>query len=491
MEGQDPTQSASPRTGPLAEAIPLFVDLDGTLISSDVLVESAIGLLRMHPASLFSILGWLLQGRPTLKLRLAERAMPDIAALPYRESVLQILREQRDQGRRIYLATAADRLIAEAVGRHLDLFDGVIATDRSDNCKGAAKLQAIRQIVGQEPFAYMGDASADLPIWAKAQEAIVVSASRELQKRAAAGGAKVQAIDGGKGQLLPLLEAMRPMQWVKNLLLFTPMLAGHLVTTANVLVVLMGFVCFCLAASSIYLVNDVLDMHADRRHRTKCRRPIASGRLRIFTALGVWPILLVASLVLSLAVMPGVFTSMLLAYLATTLLYSLEFRQRLLLDVVVLAGLYTLRIFAGAVVILILPSFWLLAMSGLLFLSLAFLKRYVELCTMGPQETDEPANSRRYIYRDREAIGSIGIASGFASAIVLCLYVHSDNVTVLYSDPTMLWPIVPLFLYWISRIWIIAGRGRMADDPVAWTITDRVSWIVGLLAVLLTMLAAR
>ncbi|MBB6430782.1 UbiA family prenyltransferase [Algisphaera agarilytica] len=473
----------------------LYVDLDGTLIQSDLLIESAVGLVKADPASLWCVPGWLAQGRPMLKRQLAERAMPEASELPYRPEVLAYLREQRDQGRQLILATAADCPAAERVAEHLGLFDDVLATDGQTNLKGKAKLEAIRKHADGQPFAYMGDSSADEPIWAEADERLMAGGNEKLYQRVTSDGGACRAFEMQGPAWGALLAGMRPRQWVKNGLLLVPMLAGHAVTAGNLLSVFWGIVCFCLAASSIYLVNDTLDVHADRTHPTKSRRPIASGRLPIPTAIAAVPVLMGTALLFAAVFLPIEFLGWLVAYLVVTVLYSTTLRSRLLLDVITLAGLYALRIFAGGAVVQITPSFWLLTLSIFLFLSLGFLKRYAELRNMADEAATQPGEPARhtergYLPEDRGLIQLMGVVSGYAGAVILCLYLNDPISKELYAKPAMLWPVVPLFVYWVSRIWLIAQRGHMNEDPVAWAVGDRVSWALVFGVMLLAMLAS-
>lgn len=492
----DPAPGITPGIASGTTAAPtLYVDLDGTLIQSDLLVESAIGLVKTDATSLWSVPGWWMQGRAVLKRQLTERAMPDPEELPYRPEVLAYLNGQRAAGRRLVLATAADRQAADRVAEHLGLFDDVLASDGQHNLKGRAKLEAIRQHSGGHAFAYLGDCAADEPIWAEASERLIAGGTPALAQRVQRDGGGCTVVVERGPVVGALFAAMRPRQWVKNGLLFVPMLAGHAVTADNVLSVFIGVLCFCLAASSIYLVNDTLDVHADRTHPTKSRRAIAAGRLSILHAVAAVPLLIVTALLVSVFFLPWAFLGWLLTYLVVTLLYSVNLRSRMLVDVIALAGLYALRIFAGGAVVGIVPSFWLLTLSIFLFLSLGFLKRYAELRNMADQATahpEEPARhtERSYTPEDRGLIQLMGVVSGYAAAVVLCLYLNDPISTKLYAKPALLWPVVPLFLYWISRIWLIAQRGKMNEDPVAWAVGDRVSWVLVLGVMLLAMLAS-
>lgn len=296
------------------------------------------------------------------------------------------------------------------------------------------------------------------------------------------------AVSGGAGALL---EAARPHHWLKNGLLFVPMWLGHDVTIGNALLVLIGAACFSAMASAGYLVNDLLDVAADRGHRTKRLRPIAAGRLSVGTARVAAGIAVVGATVVSAAALGGAFTALLLLYLGLTLVYSTWLKRLALVDVVMLAGLYTLRLFAGGVAVDVELSSWLLAFSTFVFLSLAFAKRYTEvvLHTDEAEASGEPVQVRGYLTVDAPLLIQFGVASTFAAVMVFAMYLDSATVTDLYQRPRVLWLLLPVMLYWLGRVWLMTSRGSMNDDPVVFALRDRVSWACGAVAVLLVMLA--
>lgn len=468
----------------------LYVDLDGALVCTDILIESVVASVKSDPKTLLLIPGWMIKGRPALKRGLAARAMPPVESLPYRPEVIEYLRRRRETGR-LVLATAADRSVAERIAEHLGLFDDVLATEPGVNLKGAAKLRAIREHAGDEPFAYLGDSTADLPIWAEASERLLAGGTPSLQRRVEADGKPARPLVHRPAIGPALFAAMRPRQWIKNGLLLAPILAGHAVTLGNFASVLVGIVCFSLAASSVYLINDVLDVNADRSHPSKSRRAIASGRLSLLHAIAASPVFIGLAILLALVCLPLAFVGWLLAYLAITFLYCVYLRSRLLLDVITLAGLYTLRVFAGGAVVDIQPSFWLLTLAVFLFLSLGFLKRFAELHNSVDQATVDVKHpsARNYTPADRGLLQTMGVVSGYAAAVVLCLYLNDPTSRELYTRPAILWLVVPLLLYWVSRAWLFAQRGKMNEDPVAWAVGDRVSWLFVVTTFVLAWLA--
>jgi 4-hydroxybenzoate polyprenyltransferase len=458
----------------MSESIPLCVDLDGTLIRSDLLFESALALLRRNPLYIFSFMFWLLRGRAHLKREIALRAEVDPAALPYDERVLDWLRE--NAGRPRVLCTASDSRLAEGVAAHVGLFDTVMASDGALNLAGQNKGDALRERYGERGFDYAGNEYRDLHIWKHARRAIVVNAGEGLARAAAQCCEVERVFEPARGGLRTWLKALRLHQWLKNLLVFLPLFAAHRVLEIQALGnCILAFLAFGLCASGVYVLNDLFDLDADRRHPRKRLRPFAAGTLPLSLGLAAAPLLTVAGLALALLVsLP--FAGVLLTYYVLTLAYSLRLKRIVMLDVVVLAALYTVRIIGGAVVVGGGLSFWLLAFSMFLFLSLAMLKRYTELYSV--RDSGKPPSGRGYAVDDIALIQSLGGASGYMSVLVLALYINSTASEALYRRPEVLWLLCPLLLYWISRVWLIAHRGGMHDDPVVFAIVDRVSRII-------------
>lgn len=472
---------------PKSELLPLCVDLDGTLVRTDTLLESALALLRRNffYAAAFAL--WLLRGRAYLKRRIAERNSLDVTLLPYNEGVLALLREESARGRRLVLATAADRLTAEKVAAHLGCFHEVLASDEGVNLKGRAKLRALEARFGQRGFQYVGNSRADLPLWSASDDPVVVGASPALAFRL--GGARVIGVASTLGErALLLLKALRPKQWVKNILLFVPLVTAHQWNSgAMVGKALLSFLAFGLCASSNYLLNDLFDLAADRQHEKKRFRPFASGLLPIHWGLIAMPLALVAGIACALLTLAG-FLIYLGVYLACAVFYSARLKREVLADVLLLAALYDLRIMAGGAAVGVPISEWLLAFSMFLFLSLALVKRYSELNAV--RARDGSANSGRgYRTGDLELLLALGTGSGYLSVLVLALYVNSPEVRALYSRPHLLWLMCPVFLYWISRVWLLAHRGEMDEDPVIFALEDKMSYLAGAAAAAV-MLAA-
>lgn len=464
-----------------SSALPLCVDLDGTLVRSDVLVESLLLLIKHNPLTVLLLPWWLLRGRAYVKQQIARRVRLNVASLPYQTDLLQFLTEQYQTGRRLVLATAADIKIAREVAGYLGIFSDVVASDGIRNLSGARKLDALRARFG-EGFDYAGNAPVDLPIWREARGAIAVNCGETLLRKARRD-CRVREVFGRRSpatSLRAMVKAMRMHQWVKNLLIFVPLLMAHDLSLGLWLNAAVAFVAFSLCSSSVYLLNDLLDLEADRLHPKKRSRPFAAGELPLATGLIGAPLLLAGALALAL-LLPPAFMLALTGYFALTLAYSFYLKQVVLLDALVLALLYTSRIFAGTYAIDVPLSHWLLGFSMFLFLSLALVKRYSELHLLR-QQNREAAKGRGYFAGDLEQLANLGAAAGYISVLVLALYISSAEVTIHYSRPGLLWLVCPPLLYWVSRVWLIAHRGQMHHDPIVFAIKDRASYVVGLLA---------
>ena len=456
---------------------PLAVDLDGTLVLGDTLHESVLLLLRRNPLFLLLLPLWLLRGKAGFKRELARRAIPAPADLVYNRPLLDWLNGQRGT-RELLLCTAADRAIAEAVANHLDLFDAVIASDGSRNLSGNAKALALVERYGERGFDYAGNDRADLAVWRLARAAVVVNASPNVL----AAAQRLTGID----RVMPAtlapswrawLRALRPHQWSKNLLVLVPLLTAHLLLEPDAVTqALLAFLAFCLCASSVYVLNDLLDLASDRAHPRKRRRPFASGQLPVHGGVLLATVLLAAAFAVA-SLLPARFVLALAGYYLLTLSYSLWLKRVAILDVIVLAALYTARVGAGSFAILVPLSFWLLAFSMFMFLSLALVKRHTEL-NQARQRGLDAASGRGYVVDDLPIIGALGTSAGYASVLVLALYVNSPVSQSLYSHPQYLWLLCPLLLYWISRVWLLAQRGRMHDDPLMFALRDWVSALI-------------
>lgn len=475
-----PIQRALPR--------PLCVDLDGTLIRSDILMESVLTLLKQNPFYVLMLPVWLLKGKANFKLQIARRVNLAVDLLPYNRPFLDYLRTERSVGRPLILTTASNVKFAEAVSSHLRIFDQVFASDDKINLSGRNKRDRLLEVFGAGGFDYAGNAKVDVAIWAHARVAILVDAPPAVRR--AVEKHRVQHIfESPRPGLKGYLQAMRPHQWAKNLLVFVPLALAHRILEPVLLLQAgLAFLSFGFCASSVYLLNDLLDLDADRRHPTKRHRPFASGSISIVKGSMLVPVLLVPALALAL-LLPIEFLLALLVYYATTLAYSIRLKRTALADVFVLAGLYSLRLLAGAASVRVALSFWLLAFSMFLFLSLALVKRYTEVLRLTDEGRAEVAG-RGYRSVDLETLASFGSASGYMAVLVLALYINSEAVVGLYTHSQVIWLLCPLILYIVSRIWLLARRDELHEDPVVFVLRDRrTQWIVCLGALLLWLAA--
>jgi 4-hydroxybenzoate polyprenyltransferase/phosphoserine phosphatase len=489
-----------------SSADPLCVDLDGTLVKSDTLVDSALALARHHPADLLKLPGWLLQGKAALKRHLTAAVDLNVAHLPYNRQILQYLEQQHAAGRPIYLATAADSTLAQRIADHLGLFTGVIASDGTLNLAGNNKLAAFRRQFGDSgAFSYIGNALPDLPLLQHCHQPMVANPTASL--RAALRSARITPVRVFNEQVSPLKawpKAIRIHQWAKNVLIFLPLLLAHSRDRGLIAAAAVAFLSFGLCASATYIVNDLLDLEADRQHPRKRRRPFASGDLSAITGVVVVLLFLAASAALALAVPHIVkavsptlvlvppyqisFFGWLCIYLVTTLAYSLRLKRAVLVDVVVLSGLYTIRILAGSAATGVAVSTWLASFSIFFFLSLAFVKRFAELESLRERGGDS-ASGRGYHVADIEQLRSFGTASGYASVVVFTLYISNLDAAELYHHTNRLWLLVPILLLWLSRLWLQASRGLLDEDPVVYAVTDKRSLLLGLLVVIVILIS--
>lgn len=470
-------------------AIPLCVDLDGTLIATDTLHESLLLLGRESPVSLASAIKWIKTGKAAFKQQIAARVLPNAATLPYRSEVLTWLQQQRAEGRSLVLVTAADQRIAHEVASHLNLFDAVIASDGTHNLSGETKRRALVERYGEKGFDYAGNDHCDLAVWRAARRAVVVG-STDIVAKAKKLTEVEQAFITSPASIAVWLKALRIHQWLKNVLVFLPALLAHRIMEPEVVLdSLQAFMAFCLCASTVYMVNDLLDLESDRLHPRKRLRPFAAGTLP--TAMGVIavPPLLLATVLLALSTTLK-FCLVLASYYVLTWLYSLQLKRIALLDVMALATLYTIRIIGGAAATRIPLSFWLLAFSVFIFLSLGFVKRYTELHDMA-QSGRITAPGRGYSANDLPLMLSLGTAAGYCTVVVTALYINSPDSQALYAYSKPLWLICPMLLFWISRVWLLTTRGEMHDDPLVFALRDRVSLVVLMLLGLVVLLSTR
>ncbi|HWQ26017.1 MAG TPA: UbiA family prenyltransferase [Chlorobaculum sp.] len=469
---------------------PLVVDLDGTLIRSDILLEAGLSYARKGIDSLLKLPYWIMQGKAPLKECLALQVPMDVAHLPYNEDVIEFLKQAKQEYRHIVLATASHRLYADQIAEHLGLFNQVIATEGTTNLSAGAKRDRLIAEFGEKGFDYIGNSHDDLPVWAAAEKAYLADPEAGVQKKAN----KISNVEGifvsRNSVLKAWFRALRPYQWLKNMLIFIPLLAAHQIfNTQQIVHSVLAFVFFSLAASSGYLFNDLLDINSDRHHPRKKFRPLASGDLPIHMAMISAPLMFVVAFYASLLLMPVMFSISLVIYYALTIAYSQSLKRMIGVDTIVLAGLYTVRIVAGSYACGLIPTFWILAFSMFLFLSLAMVKRYSELLDARKNGNNEKTMGRGYFPADLEIIANLGVSSGYLSVLVLALYVQDVRTIQMYHAHELIWLACPILLFWISRVWMITHRGLMHDDPVLFAIKDKVSLLTGALFATVFVLA--
>ncbi len=459
----------------LKKGIPLAVDLDGTLIASDLLWESLFVLFGKNILYIFIVPFWLLKGKAYLKTAIAARVTIDATHLPYRQDFLNFLKNCHADGQKIILATASAQKFADAVAEHLGIFDKVFATDINRNLSSHRKASLLRELYGDKGFDYAGNSRDDLAVFAVANQAIIVAPDRSAAKYQKKHMTQLFAAPAPTPIIF--LKMIRVHQWLKNILVFVPVILAHeFLNGAIFMASIAAFFAYSTAASAIYIVNDLIDLPSDRQHLKKRNRPLASGMVSIPFGLATSVSLLLVSALICLT-LPLEFSLVLGIYIVTTFAYSLFIKRKMLVDVLCLAGLYSLRLLGGMAAAGIEQSFWLMAFSMFFFLSLALVKRYVELANSTLMIKNKLAG-RGYCPEDRDIVGQSGVASAFTAALVLALYINNDQILTRYDYPWMLWPLGPIVLYLNLRIWILAHRGEMDEDPVVFLATDWRSQLV-------------
>jgi 4-hydroxybenzoate polyprenyltransferase len=457
---------------------PLCVDLDGTLVKSDTLIDSLLVLLRNRPLLVLALPGRLLRGKAAFKAFLSESITLDVVHLPYNRPLLQFLQQEKNQGRDIYLATGADLAIARRVADHIGIFAGVLGSDGETNLTGSKKLDRLRGLLGSGEFDYIGNDTPDLPLLAHASQPMVANPSLGLRLKLRTRRIRpTREFKESRHLLSSLLKAARVHQWAKNLLIFLPLFLSHTLSISRLLTALLAFFCFSLTASATYVVNDLLDIESDRRHPHKRLRPFASGDLSAFSGACMVAVFLLLALSGARLLHPA-FYGWLLLYLVTTLAYSSYLKRIALVDVLVLAGLYTLRLEAGSAATQTPISQWLAGFSVFLFLSLAIVKRFAELENLRASGSS-PKNGRGYLVADIEQMRAFGTSSAYAAVVIFAIYISGQDVTALYHQARLLWLMVPLMILWLSRLWLLASRGELNEDPVVFALTDWMSLLMG------------
>lgn len=450
--------------------VPLVVDLDGTLIRSDLLIESAFAHLGADPRRAWTLAKTLRRGKAALKNEIASRTGIDPASLPYNNDVITLIRNAKAAGREVFLASASNERYVRAVADHLDLFDGWFASDEDRNLSSAAKADQLVSNFEEHGFDYIGNSGDDLAIWKVARKRIAVQPSAAVRKSLWAIDPNGQILEQPIGGFRTWLKLLRVHQWAKNALVFIPLLTAHRFDLASMSAALAAFLAFSLAASSIYIFNDIVDLESDRKHPTKKHRPLAAGTVPILHALILAPAVAAVSLGIAFATsLP--FAVVLISYLGLTTAYTFVLKRKMIVDVVALAALYTIRVIGGAEAIAVPVSEWLLGFSMFIFASLALIKRYIELAAREDAGLPDPTN-RNYRKSDLGIVAALAAAAGFNAVTVFALYVSSDAVRAIYSQPKWLWLICPILMYWLGRALMMAHRRLMDDDPVVFALRD-------------------
>ena len=450
--------------------IPLCVSCEHALLKTDIFHEAIFLLIKRNPLYIFQLPFRLLGGKSTLKQRLPEQVQINWRTVPLRTGVVERMRSAHDGNRQVFLLTSMPETWARDLSAELTYTEILFSSEKASD--GSERAQArLTSLFGSKGYDYIGGGRQDLSDCESARRATLVTSDRSTITQAKQISSVESFIPSDRAGLTTFLRMIRVHQWLKNLLILVPLLAAHKLTSVgSVGIAALGFLAFSFCASSVYVLNDLLDLESDRQHVRKRNRPIAAGTIGVDQALIVGLLLLITATLLALRV-SALFALTLGIYFAMTLAYSLRLKRQVIVDVMLLAALYTIRIVAGAVATAVVPSFWLLALSMFLFLSLAVVKRYSEMLVTLSQEKKYAAG-RGYSVADMPVLLSLGVSAGIAAIVVLALYINDPSTGKLYPATIWLWPVPTLMLYWISRVWMKAHRGEMHDDPVLFAMRD-------------------
>ena len=420
---------------------------------------------------------WLFKGKVYLKNKIFGFVHLQYDLLPYNKEVLNFLEKEFSGGRKIILATASPVSAAIKISEIHPIFSEVYGTENKLNLKGFNKLELLINQFGEGKFDYIGNSKSDIVIFSSCRYSYLVGSNKSIEKEVKQISNLQHIWMPAKATLKDYLKEIRAYQWIKNLLLFVPLITSH--SFKSLYLWALTFEAFCtfsLVASAGYLLNDLFDMESDRKHPRKQFRPIASGKISILSVCFLSILFLSIGLFFAEKLNVLFFFTVLL-YFLTSFSYSIFLKKLALYDVFILAILYSIRVFAGALAINVYLSFWLIAFSTFMFLSLALVKRCSELIQL-KDETSLRMRRRGYDIDDIKLLEIMGIVSGFLAVVVFALYINSPDVTRLYSRPKILWSMSFLFLFWISRIWLFTTRGKMTDDPILFAIKDTTSYFI-------------
>jgi 4-hydroxybenzoate polyprenyltransferase/phosphoserine phosphatase len=467
-------------------AVPLVVDLDGTLLRSDLLVETAFAHINANPLQLASMLRALRKGKAALKAVIAAGVNIDPPSLPYDKRVLDLIDEAKSAGRPVYLVSASNERYVRSIAEHLGVFDGWAASTESENLSSTLKANKLVKTFGKKQFDYIGNDRADFPVWSNARRSIAVHPSNSVRSRLTAIDPQADILEDPNRGLRRWMKLLRVHQWSKNALVFVPLVTSQRFDLWSVIEAAIAFLAFSLVASSIYILNDVVDIEADRKHPSKMRRPLAAGTVPIFQALLIAPLMSVLGLASAIAISWRL-AAVLVGYLLLTTAYSFFLKRKMMIDVVTLAALFTLRVAGGAAALAVPVSEWLLAFSLFIFTALALIKRYVELAARIDGDLPDPTN-RNYRKSDLEIVASLAAAASFNAVTIFALYISSETVRALYRHPQALWLVCPILMYWLGRMLLMAQRRLIDDDPIVFALRDRNSILcLGLIILILAL----
>jgi len=475
----------SPAPDVATAPVPLIVDVDGTLIKSDLLHESVMQFAAHRPLELWRLVPWLAKGKQHLKCELAESVTLDVSHMPLRAEVVDLIRAAQAEGRPVYLASASEVGLVQRMADRIGGIAGVFGTGRDQNVAGQAKAARLNAAFGEQGYDYVGDQPVDFAVWQSSRKVLAVAHDDRFARAVLQRHPDAEIVARPRQQLRSYVRAMRPHQWAKNLLIGLSLVAGHHFDWQSIWVTAIAFICFCLAASSAYLINDLLDLPGDREHHRKSRRPIAAGEVPIARALGLAMLLMATALALS-ALLPWRFVLILMLYVGLTLSYSLYLKRQMLIDVVALASLYTIRVLAGIAADGTAYSQWLLMFCLFLFFSLATVKRCAELIA-NREAGKMKVTGRGYNVEDLIVLFPLTAAAGFGAVLIVALYLSSPDVSALYGHPKRIYLVCPLLIYWICRVMMLTNRNQMHDDPVVFALTDRVSLLTAVGAFLIIL----
>ena len=467
----------------------LVVDLNGTLIRTDIFQEAFWSSFSKDWKTPFKVINLLSNDKVKIKENLDNLSEIDIRLLPYNKLVIEYIKQFNNNGGHTVLITNNNINIAKKIANYLGFFDEVHQYSSSRNLVGEKKRELLISLFGKKKFNYIGSSQSDIPVWKNAFKAINVNTSNRLRKQCNNVNINNEHLENNNSinTLLIYLQSLRPHQWLKNILVFFPMLASHKLTGSYFLESLFAFISFSLISSSVYIVNDLLDLKADRLHPRKNKRPFASGSIPINNGLILALILFIIG-IFTTVLLNKSFLVILLSYFVITSAYSLFLKRKAFIDICALASLYTLRIIGGGAATHIEISFWLLGFSIFIFLSLAAVKRQAEIVDLNERRTSKIIG-RNYGVDDLKMVRSIALITGFLSVLVIAAYINSPEVLILYSQPQILWALCCVLFYWLIKMILAANNGKMHDDPLIYAIKDKISQLVFIITIIIILLS--